>query len=656
MTTRLQPALLLVLWGSLSLMELQAQRDVGSAARPDFLLVASFDNGVQNAVGGYHNKLERAPTVSVTARVADVVRGRSGRSLKVSVDRKAGGFGGVWITFYNLKQKESPYLDVRDYAYLSFWVRGARGGEQLTVKLADASWVPRDDALPVGPLSLFLPKGVTTEWQEVLVPLSGVKLNLEAMAGLTLDFDVVGRHTVYVDDVGFKQTASVVTPLTQHIDEPVRKREYDRAMWDWNILSHISDASRMTDFLTFCKTENIKTLWMQVSLENSALLPEGVRGAVKEVTGALRNKAEWKSFIAAAHRVGVRVEALDGFPEYAVKQNHNIPLAVVDAVIDYNGESRPEERFDGIHLDNEPYLLIGWRDWTIREQILRDFLELNQEAQRRVRQHSHMVYGVDIPFWWQHRDQQTGEFNGVVDYNGSRQPASFHLIDMLDNVGVMNYRNTVDGADGMLEHGQDLLQYADKRKRAKLFMGMETSSFPPATVWFVAGLPRKEFEERLKGEAADLAFRSRVNGFRTQIFDDGTNLHVGIELPPTPTPEEQTKIGATMAEIAEKLGASGHPAVKSRAWDVLNYVLPRIASDPEWKSPRARSITNPADRSQHAGFEAVSIMLPKITFAGTSHPELRAEMKMAEEEFSRYQSYAGLAIHYYETYRAKVEE
>ena len=59
MTIRLQPALLLVLWSSLSLMALQTQRDVGSAARPDFLLVASFDNGVQNAVGGYHNRLER---------------------------------------------------------------------------------------------------------------------------------------------------------------------------------------------------------------------------------------------------------------------------------------------------------------------------------------------------------------------------------------------------------------------------------------------------------------------------------------------------------------------------------------------------------------------------------------------------------------------
>ena len=44
--------------------------------------------------------------------------------------------------------------------------------------------MPRDDALAVGPISRFLPTGITTEWQEVLVPLSGVKLNLEAMAGL----------------------------------------------------------------------------------------------------------------------------------------------------------------------------------------------------------------------------------------------------------------------------------------------------------------------------------------------------------------------------------------------------------------------------------------------------------------------------------------
>lgn len=92
-----------------------------------------------------------------------------------------------------------------------------------------------------------------------------------------------------------------------------------------------------------------------------------------------------------------------------------------------------------------------------------------------------------------------------------------------------------------------------------------------------------------------------------------------------------------MAEIAEKLGASGHPAVKSRAGEIVNHVLPKIASDPEWKSPQSRFITA-ADRSQYAGFEAVSIMLPKITFAGTSRTELMAEMKWPND-----------------TYRAKVE-
>ncbi len=33
-----------------------------------------------------------------------------------------------------------------------------------------------------------------------------------------------------------------------------------------------------------------------------------------------------------------------------------------------------------------------------------------------------------------------------------------------------------------------------------------------------------------------------------------------------------------------------------------------------------------------------------------------AEMKMAEEEFGRHQSFSGLAIHYYDSYRTKVEE
>ena len=56
-----------------------------------------------------------------------------------------------------------------------------------------------------------------------------------------------------------------------------------------------------------------------------------------------------------------------------------------NAVIEFNRESAPDQRFDGIHFDNEPYLLLGWEDRTRREQILREFLELNVECQRRVR-------------------------------------------------------------------------------------------------------------------------------------------------------------------------------------------------------------------------------------------------------------------------------
>ena len=91
----------------------------------------------------------------------------------------------------------------------------------------------------------------------------------------------------------------------------------------------------------------------------------------------------WRRFLAEDHQARIQVHTLDGYPEFALKPQHGVPLlAVVDAVIVFNRESPAEQRFDGIHFDNEPYLLLGWKDRLRREQILREFLELNVECQR----------------------------------------------------------------------------------------------------------------------------------------------------------------------------------------------------------------------------------------------------------------------------------
>ena len=216
--------------------------------------------------------------------------------------------------------------------------------------------------------------------------------------------------------------------------------------------------------------------------------------------------AEIRSFLKEAHRRDIQVHALDGYPEFALRENHAVPLAVVDEIARFNSQGEKEERFDGVHLDNEPYLILAWQDPARRERILHDFLSLNVECQRRARA-AGLEYGIDIPFWW-NAFSADGEASGTVTFRGERKPASFHCIDLLDNVGIMNYRDAADGADGMIAHGRDLLRYADSVNKADIFMGIETFQYDPQPVWFVLGLTGERFRKALNDRGHDFSVLS----------------------------------------------------------------------------------------------------------------------------------------------------
>ena len=90
------------------------------------------------------------------------------------------------------------------------------------------------------------------------------------------------------------------------------------------------------------------------------------------------------------------------------------------AVIAYNAASTDtDENFDGVHLDNEPYLLPVWNTDS-RETIIQDFLALNEACQTKCTL-GNIVYGIDIPFWFDAEDPETGEAVGIVTYDGERK-------------------------------------------------------------------------------------------------------------------------------------------------------------------------------------------------------------------------------------------
>ena len=238
-----------------------------------------------------------------------------------------------------------------------------------------------------------------------------------------------------------------------------------------------------------------------------------------------------RAFIRKAHDQGIEIHALDGSPEFAIRSGHAIPLAVVEAVAEFNAISKPEERFDGVHFDSEPYLLLGWGNVGLREKILHDLLTLNLECQRKARK-AGLTFGVDVPFWWNALDAETGEAAGAVTFHGSRKAATLHCIDHLDNVGIMNYRDQADGADGMLAHGLDILKYGDKTTHASVIMGVETFRYEPQPVWFSLGLPETEFATALEDGAQHLMGLSRLHGLRLHRLRAAGHVHVGFELPP----------------------------------------------------------------------------------------------------------------------------
>jgi hypothetical protein len=83
-------------------------------------------------------------------------------------------------------------------------VKGKKGGENFTIGLADKSWVIIGDSLKAGTVNQYLNNGVTTEWQEVVIPLCDFGLlDLTEMGSFVIDFHRKQKGTIWIDDLKF---------------------------------------------------------------------------------------------------------------------------------------------------------------------------------------------------------------------------------------------------------------------------------------------------------------------------------------------------------------------------------------------------------------------------------------------------------------------
>jgi hypothetical protein len=262
-----------------------------------------------------------------------------------------------------------------------------------------------------------------------------------------------------------------------------------------------------------------------------------------------------------------------------------------------------------------------------------------------------LTFTNDVPTWFY--PKPAGERAAfTVEFRGARKPVGEHLLDMLGAVTLMDYVNRADGAAGIIARALPWLEYA-RARGGKVAVGVETYLEPDATVFFALGLPPEEFRQRLA--VSDLRDEILFEGFRLAVVSDGERFHVGLSAPREMDDEKRKSYDKTLVRLAALLGANLPPDAP-QVGSLLEKVRAALARNPEWEGFEPYEVADPDSGHKVQGFRTSYRMPPATTFHGLGRRVFEEETDSAAYWLNPYASFAGLAIHYYPSFRELMGE
>ena len=333
----------------------------------------------KNSLGFYHGTWAQRPSYAYTSKSAKYRRGDSGLSLELRYRKEKG-----WCGWYTRLEG----LDISKYNILSFWVKGGIGTERFDIGFIDkARDNARMDAVYAGPVDHFLKGQVQSGWKEVKVPLSRVAadVDLTQLSAIVFWFKYRGDGSVFIDDLVVKKDPQIASFEQANLPKADADSEFSRSLWIWKV-DPVSNIDQRKGLFEFCARTNISQIQFFIG------------------TGDLNENPKYyrmlREFNAECHKNHLRVEALNGHPIWALKDHHREAISWVNWIRDYNGMVAPNERFDGLTLDIEPYLT---KDWILnKEGVKFEFIELLQQVQKLLesQQGGETTLGCAIPYFF----------------------------------------------------------------------------------------------------------------------------------------------------------------------------------------------------------------------------------------------------------------
>ena len=168
----------------------------------------------------------------------------------------------------------------------------------------------------------------------------------------------------------------------------------------------------------------------------------------------------YADFIRSAKERRIAVEALAGRPDWALKANRDQIRTFISWTLQYNASVGPEERFEGLHFDIEPYLLAEWdkNKKKILEEWIHNLRFIEQETEG-----SGLKITLDVPYWLHDVKVPDTEYS-----------LSAWLLEKFDCLVIMDYRNHALGKNGIVDNAYAILREAASLNK-QVIVAVETA-------------------------------------------------------------------------------------------------------------------------------------------------------------------------------------
>ncbi|USB31889.1 hypothetical protein [Paenibacillus sp. YPG26] len=201
---------------------------------------------------------------------------------------------------------------------------------------------------------------------------------------------------------------------------PVSAAATQKASWLWDTSLIKQSGSTV---LTFYKNQGVNVIYLQINRKI--------------------NVSYYKNFIRQATAQGIEVHALDGHSTWALTSQRTQLTTLLKWIENYQLNAGVNEKFKGIHVDIEPYLLPDWN--TNQKSIISQWQSNVQYMVQRAAVIK-LPIAADLPFW----------LHTIKVPDGTSTLSSW-MLKQYNSVTLMSYRDTSTGifnvAKTILEEG-----------------------------------------------------------------------------------------------------------------------------------------------------------------------------------------------------------